>query len=124
MKRPILGRLSAGSGKPARRFVSEALYGIMARQSVRLTEIGRALEETIPLNKTETRLSRNLGRPEPRRRLEAAVLGDGWRRIGKRTLPVLTFPTSPSPKPRRWNAWLALATAAPARSPTATDRDR
>ena len=67
VKRPILGRLSAGSGKPARRFVSEALYGIMARQSVRPAEIGRALEETIPLNKTQTRLSRNLGRPEPRR---------------------------------------------------------
>ena len=83
------GRLSAGLSKPARRFVSEALYGIMARQSVRLTEIGRSLEETIPLNKTETRLSRNLGRPELRRRLEAAVLGEGSRRIGKRTLLIL-----------------------------------
>ena len=55
------GRLSAGLSKPARRFVADALYGIAARGSVRLSEIGRALEETVPLAKTETRLSRNLG---------------------------------------------------------------
>ena len=83
------GTLSAGLSKPARRFVSEALYGIMARQSVRLTEIGRALEVSIPLAKTETRLSRNLGRPELRAHLEAAVLKQGSRRIGKRTLLIL-----------------------------------
>jgi len=46
------GKLSAGLCKPARRFVGEALYGIAARGSVRLTEIGRALEEAIPLIKT------------------------------------------------------------------------
>jgi hypothetical protein len=63
------GSLSAGLCKSARRFVGEALYGIAARQSVRLTEIGRALEEVIPLAKTETRLSRNLGRPELREHL-------------------------------------------------------
>ena len=48
------GRLSAGLSKPSRRFVLEALYGIAARGSVRLSEIGRALEETIALAKTET----------------------------------------------------------------------
>ena len=36
------GRISSGLSKPARRFVSEALYGIAARGSVRLSEIGRA----------------------------------------------------------------------------------
>jgi hypothetical protein len=83
------GRLSAGLSKPARRFVSEALYGIAARGSVRLAEIGRALEETIALIKTETRLSRNLGRPELRAHLGAAVLREGGARIGARTLLVL-----------------------------------
>ncbi len=47
------GKLSCGLSKPARRFVGDALYGIAARGSVRLNEIGpghdRALEETIPL---------------------------------------------------------------------------
>ena len=71
------GRLSARLCKPARRFVGEALYGIAARGSVRLTEIGRSLEEPIALIKTETRLSRNLARPE------------GAGRIGERTLLIL-----------------------------------
>ena len=83
------GRLSSGLSKPARRFVSEALYGIAARGSVRLSEIGRALEETIALAKTETRLSRNLGRPELRAHLGAAVLREGGASIGARTLLVL-----------------------------------
>jgi hypothetical protein len=39
-----------------------AFYGIQARQSVRLTEVARALEERIPLKKTHYRLSRQLGR--------------------------------------------------------------
>jgi hypothetical protein len=38
------------------------LYGIQARQSVRLTEIGRALGEKIPLRKTGYRLCRQLQR--------------------------------------------------------------
>jgi len=82
------GRLSAGLRKPARRFVGEALYGIAARGSVKLTEIGRALEEPIPLIKTETRLSRNLGRCELAS-VGDAVLAEGAHRIGKRTLLVL-----------------------------------
>lgn len=82
------GRLSARLSKPARRFVSEALYGIAARGSVRLTEIGRSLEEPIPLIKTETRLSRNLARPELAC-VADAVLAEGAGRIGERTLLVL-----------------------------------
>ena len=83
------GKLSSGLSKPAQRFVSEALYGIAARGSVRLSEIGRALEETIPLIKTETRLSRNLGREELREHLGDAVLQEGSAKIGERTLLVL-----------------------------------
>ena len=83
------GRLSAGLSKPARRFVFEALYGIAARGSCRLSEIGRALEETIPLIKTETRLSNNLGRAELRTHVGAAVLREAAGRIGRRTLLVL-----------------------------------
>ena len=84
-----MGRLCAGLSKPAARIVAEALYGIAARGSVRLSEIGRALEETVPLAKTETRLSRNLGREELRRQVGGAVLGEGSARIAKRTLLVL-----------------------------------
>ena len=83
------GSLSAGLCQPARRFVAEALYGIAARQSVRLTEIGRALEETIALAKTETRLSRNLGRPELADHVGQAILREGSRKVGERTLLIL-----------------------------------
>ena len=82
------GRLSAGLCKPARRFVGEALLGIATRGSVMLSEIGRALEEPIPLIKTETRLSRNLKRPELAE-IGDAVLAEGAGRIGERTLLIL-----------------------------------
>ena len=83
------GSLSAGLCKSARRFVGEALYGIAARQSVRLTEIGRALEEVIPLAKTETRLSRNLGRPDLREHVGQAILREGRRKVREQTLLIL-----------------------------------
>jgi len=56
------GELSFGWPKVMQRFIVEALYGIQARQSVRLTEIARSLEEKIPLRKTQYRLCRQLGR--------------------------------------------------------------
>jgi hypothetical protein len=56
------GELSFGWPKVMRRFIAETVYGIQARQSVRLTEVARALEERIPLRKTQYRLSRQLGR--------------------------------------------------------------
>ena len=95
------GRLSAGLSKPARRFVAQVLYGTAARGSVRLGEIGRALEETVPLARTETRLSRNLGRRALRDHPGGAVLGEGSARIGKRRLLVLDL--SDIAKPCAWN---------------------
>jgi hypothetical protein len=76
-------------GKVARRLVSEVMYGVAVRGSVRLTEIGRSLEEPIPLAKTETRLSRNLGREGLDREISAAVLREGASRIKPRTLLIL-----------------------------------
>jgi hypothetical protein len=69
--------------------MDEMLYGIQARQSVRLSEIGRSLNETIPLAKTETRLSRNLARPELRVAIGGALIREGAPRIGEKTLLVL-----------------------------------
>jgi len=56
------GELSKGLPKKARKFVSEMLYGIQARQSVVLTEVARCLEEPISIKKSEERLSRQLAR--------------------------------------------------------------
>jgi hypothetical protein len=47
--------------KPNRRFLRDALYGILNRRSVLLSEIGRALNEPRRLIHTEKRLSRGLG---------------------------------------------------------------
>ena len=85
------GILSEGLCKPARRFVAEALYGIAARGSVRLSGIERPLEETIPLIKTETRLSRNFSRPELREHVGRTVLREGSRKVGGRTFLILNL---------------------------------
>ncbi len=58
------GILSEGLPKKARKFVREMVYGIQARESVRLTEIARAQQENISLKKTQERLSRQLKRPQ------------------------------------------------------------
>ena len=81
--------------------MAQALYGIAARGSVRLSEIGRALEETVPLAKTETRLSRNLGCRALHDHLGGAFLGEGSARIGKRTLLVLDLSDIAKPCARK-----------------------
>jgi hypothetical protein len=83
------GNLSVGLSKPLRRFVGEMIYGIQAKKSVHLTEIGRSLGESIPLAKTENRLSRNLLHTELRPALQAAILREGSCRIEPESLLVL-----------------------------------
>lgn len=53
-------RLSEGTNKAARRFFHEMVYGILATQDVKLSNVARTLDEEIPLIKTENRLSRQL----------------------------------------------------------------
>jgi hypothetical protein len=83
------GELSSGLPKPARRFIAEMIYGIQARQSVRLTEIGRALEERIPLRKTEYRLCRQLKRKGLWERLTQTLCRMAAVRIQELTLLIL-----------------------------------
>ena len=52
--------LASRLSKPMTRFLQEMVYGISASGDVKLSNIGRALQEQIPLQKTEDRLSRNL----------------------------------------------------------------
>jgi len=95
------GNLSRGLKKPAQRFVGEMIYGIQARKSVHLTEIGRSLGESIPLLKTENRLSRNLLRPDLRVALQSAILREGSCRIGKESLLVLDLSDIVKPYARK-----------------------
>jgi hypothetical protein len=73
----------------ARRFVAEMVFGIQARGSVRLTEVGRALGEKISLKKTEERLSRQLGRRGLERRIQRRLIEQAAPRIEDDTLLVL-----------------------------------
>jgi Transposase DDE domain len=83
------GELSAGLPKPCRRFIAEMLYGLQARQSVRLTEIGRALQESISLKKTEGRLCRQLRRPGLWERLTVRICRMAASRVHDLTLLIL-----------------------------------
>ena len=83
------GKLSQGLGKVSGRFVGEMLYGLQARQSVRLSEVGRSLEESTPLRKTIDRLSRNLDREGLWESVTDAVIAEGSTRVGKDTLLVI-----------------------------------
>ena len=83
------GELSAGLPKVALRFVAEMVFGIQARGSVRLTEVGRALGERISLKKTEGRLSRQLGRKRLDREIQRRLIEHAAPRIEDDTLLVL-----------------------------------
>jgi len=83
------GKVSFGLPKMARRFVRETLFGICARQSVRLSEICRSLDEEIPEIKTETRLSAPLGREGLGPSVRSQVLQAGVSRVGNETLLIL-----------------------------------
>ena len=72
--------------KPARRFVLEALYGIVARQSVMLTEIARSLNESIAFIKTENRLSRQATRKGLGEAVTRFVIAQGAGRVKEHTL--------------------------------------
>lgn len=54
------GILSKGLSIPKQKLVRQLIYGIQASKDVKLSNISRALQEDIPLIKTEDRLSRNL----------------------------------------------------------------
>jgi hypothetical protein len=83
------GELSRGLPKAARRFVSEMLYGIQARQSVVLTEVARCLEEPISIKKSEERLSRQLAREGLAAIVQDNLLAQAANRIKEDTLLII-----------------------------------
>ena len=81
--------LSAGLGKVARRFVEDMLFGMLASGSVRLTEIARALGESIPMHATHKRLSRNLGNVRVGNVVASNLLAEGARVVRDDALLVI-----------------------------------
>ena len=63
LKRGIVNfcnKISKGFGRPAQKFIADMIYGMVSGKSCYLSEIARNLNETIKLDKTVERLSRNL----------------------------------------------------------------
>ncbi len=83
------GKLCAGWGKVAGRFVEEMIYGINARGSVRLSEVARSLVEETSLKKRIDRLSRNLGRRELADEIGRSVLAQAAVKIKEDTLLII-----------------------------------
>jgi hypothetical protein len=83
------GELCSGLGIVASRFVEEAIFGISSGGSVRLSEIGRSLEEKISLHATHKRLSRNLANKELEHTVGRNILRLGAKRIKEDTLLII-----------------------------------
>ena len=85
----FLGIFSPHFSKPVMTFLGDMLYGLQASKDVKLSCIGRGLDEDILLKKTEERLSRNLGREGLDEGICLAVAREGAKRVGKDTLVVV-----------------------------------
>ena len=81
--------LCGSLSKPLGKFVAQMLYGIQSSQDVKLSNIGRALGEDIPLIRTEKRLSRNLKHPELEAGLSNKLVEMAGRRIAQDTVLAL-----------------------------------
>jgi hypothetical protein len=95
------GKLSLGLPLVAWRFVSEALYGMQSRQSLRLSEWGRALHESIPLRKTINRLSRQLDRAGLWQEVISRLLAMARSKIDSESLLVLDLSDLVKPYARK-----------------------
>ena len=84
-----LGIFSPHFSKPALAFLGDMLYGIQASKDIKLSCIGRGLDEVISLKKTEERLSRNLGCEGLAQRVSDCLACEGARHIGNDTLIVI-----------------------------------
>jgi hypothetical protein len=83
------GNVSHGLCKVGRRFVREMVYGLSASGSVKLSDVGRRLNEPISLHKTITRLSNNLNRKGLWEHVSRGVLSEAAGYVDEDTLLVL-----------------------------------
>jgi hypothetical protein len=83
------GYVSTGLDKTARRFIREAVYGILYSQTVLLTEIGRSLQSLVKLKKIEERFCRQLKKADLWDTVHRQIATDAAPRIGEETLLIL-----------------------------------
>jgi hypothetical protein len=82
-------KISGDFKKPQRKLIVQMLYGIQASKDVKLSNIARSLNEEIALIKTETRLSRNLGRMGLTDLINKSLLTEGGKRVQQDTVIAL-----------------------------------
>jgi len=82
-------KISWGYKKPVRKWMIQMLYGIQASKDVKLSNIARSLNEEIALIKTESRLSRNLGRMDLTGSINGKLTAEGSKRIQQETVIAL-----------------------------------
>jgi len=82
-------KISGDYKKPLRKWMVQMLYRIQASKDVKLSNIARSLNEEIPLIKTETRLSRNLGRMDLTEPINGKLIAEGGTRIQQETVIAL-----------------------------------
>ena len=75
--------------KPQGHFIEQMIFGIQAAQDVKLSNIGRALGESIELKKTEERLSHHLTMEGMGQTVNEAVARDAADRVRKDTMIVI-----------------------------------
>jgi hypothetical protein len=83
------GKLSPHFSKPTSRFVEQVIYGITVSQDVKLSKIGRALEEDIPLKKTVNRLSVNLDKEGLASELQEQIIQNACHKVHQNTLLIV-----------------------------------
>ena len=83
------GYVSDGLDKTARKFINEAIYGIISSQSVMLTEIGRSMETSVPLKKIEERYCRQIKKEGIWENIHRQVLSDAAPRVKDDSLLIL-----------------------------------
>lgn len=83
------GYVSNGLDKTARRFIREAVYGILYSQTVLLTEIGRSLQSPVKLKKIEERFCRQLKKADLWEAIHRQIATDAGPRVQENTLLIL-----------------------------------
>lgn len=88
----FLGIFSPRFSKPRLKFIGQMVFGIQARQDVKLSSIARALNENILAKKTEERLSRHLDAPGLAQAVNEQIAAHAAARIHEDTL-IIVDPT-------------------------------
>jgi hypothetical protein len=83
------GIISPRFSKPKAKFLEQMLLGIAAAQDCKLSQIARALGESITLKKTEERLSHHLAEPQLGALVQAQIVAQAARRIDQETLIII-----------------------------------